>query len=68
MIVITRHLVKDTINGLYYVGIHMEIYLSAMFLKISNNYRSENLIKSTKRLTFEVHLHETKKRYGYEII
>ena len=51
-----------------YVGIHMEIYLSAMFLKISNNYRSENLIKSTKRLTFEVHLHETKKRYGYEII
>ena len=51
-----------------YTGIYMEIYLSAMFLKISNNYRSENLIKSTKRLTFEVHLHETKKRYGYEII
>ena len=48
--------------------IHMEMYSSAMFLEISNNYPSENLIKSTKRLTFEVHLHETKKRYGYEII
>jgi len=36
--------------------------------KIHNNYPSENLIKSTKRLMFEVHLHETKKRYGYEII
>ena len=46
----------------------MEMYSSAMFLEISNIYPSENLIKSTKRLTFEVHLHETKKRYGYEII